>query len=536
MSKIVTFNARKQLVEGVNILADAVGITLGPKGRNVVITRYGAPAVTKDGVTVAKQINLVDAIHNLGCNIVKQAAAKTGTRAGDGTTTATVLAQALINEGVTLIDQGVSPIEIKRGYEELLEQVLENVKSQSKPVTLDNVRQIATISANNDAHIGELIHQGFSFVGTNGLITVEDSKTGYTTVSTIEGASIDSGYLSPYFITDTVKEETVFEKPLFLITDKKVRSNTEVVPALEAALKMNRPLVIIADELEAQALSLLVLNKLRSNLPVIAVRAPGYGERRAEILKDLAIMTGAELISESKALRLEDVTSVQLGSAEKIVVTKDSTLILKPAGKPDEVNIRAEELKLKLSDPTLDSYTIEKTSERLAALTGAVAVLYVGAATETEVDEKKFRIDDALRATKSAIAMGYVEGGGMTLYRIASKLDSVEGDQGITWAFRKALIAPYNKIMTNANLTPATSANEYGDYTIVLAQEHGVNALTGKRENLIEAGVIDPTLVVVEALTNAVSAANMILLSEVTVHDTLAQHDPRAGTGLEYAD
>ena len=526
MSKIVTFspNAKEELIKGVNILADVVGVTLGPKGRNVVIDTYGAPAVTKDGVTVASQVALEDPIQNLGAQIVKQAASKTAKIAGDGTTTATVLAQALINEGKKLIDSGVSPITVKREYEHLLERTTLEVLKCSKPVTLENVKQIATISANNDEVIGSLIYEGFTFVGTDGTIAVEDSKLNDTYVSTIEGASLNTGYLSPYFVTDPVKSEVVYENPLILITDKKIRHTQEIVPALEIAAKLSKPLIIISDELEANALALLVLNRVRAGLPVAALRAPGFGDRRAELLKDLATLTNATLISDIQSLRLEDLKLDQLGSCEKIIVSKDKTLIMKPKSDAAKLNLRIEEIKTLLSDPSNTSYVTEKLNERLANLTGRIAVLYVGAATETEVKEKKDRIDDALRATKSAIALGYVKGGGLTLFLAAQKLN-IRYDENETSidptkeAFFKALNAPYKLIQKNANINNVPP----------LSDDEAINCLTGEVVNFEEAGIIDPTLVIIEALTNAVSAANMVLLSEATIHSIQPKYDPRAG-------
>jgi len=522
MSKIVTFspNAKEELIKGVNILADVVGVTLGPKGRNVVIDTYGAPAVTKDGVTVASQVALEDPIQNLGAQIVKQAASKTAKIAGDGTTTATVLAQALINEGKKLIDAGISPITIKREYEHLLDLTKSEVLKCSKPVTLENVKQIATISANNDDAIGNLIYEGFTFVGTDGTIAVEDSKLNDTYVSTIEGASLNTGYLSPYFVTDPIKSEVVYENPLILITDKKIRHTQEIVPALEIAAKLSKPLIIISDELEANALALLVLNRVRAGLPVVALRAPGFGDRRAELLRDLATLTNATLISDIQSLRLEDLKLDQLGSCEKIVVSKDKTLIMKPKSDASKLALRIEEIKGLLSDPGNTSYVTEKLNERLANLTGRIAVLYVGAATETEVKEKKDRIDDALRATKSAIALGYVEGGGFTLARLSQQIDRTNE---ISEAFSKAIYTPFATILKNANI----ELKNVHDVTNNL--QLGYDSLREIPVNLEEVGIIDPTLVVVEALTNAVSAANMVLLSEATIHSIQPKYDPRAG-------
>lgn len=528
MSRIVTFapESKQQLIEGVNILADAVGVTLGPKGRNVVIDSYGAPTVTKDGVTVAREIRLVDPIKNLGANIVKQAAARTAKNAGDGTTTATVLAQALINEGQNLINRGLSPIEIKRGYEDLLALTLEQVLGKSKPVTLENVFQIAKISANNDDHIGSIIHEGFSFVGTEGMIAVEDSKVGHTLVRTIEGAELKTGYASPYFVTDTDKMECVYEKPLILLTDKKIRTPQEIIPALEIANRRSRPLLIIADEIEAHAFSLLIVNKVRAGLPVVAVRAPGFGERRGEILQDLAVLLGGQLITDATSMRLEDLKEENLGSCDKIIVSKDSTLIMKPAGNQEAINTRIEQLKNQLSDPSNTQYAIDKITERISNLTGKIAILEVGAATETELKEKKDRVDDALRATKAAITLGYVPGAGSTLASVSLSESTL--DLLITEAFSNALKAPATKILTNANL----------DATFILQQNKEnsalFNSLAGQYEDVEDTSVIDPTLVIIEAITNAVSAANMILLSEVTVHDKEEKFDPRAGTEIPY--
>jgi len=529
MSRIVTFSpeSKKQLIEGVNILADAVGVTLGPKGRNVVIDTFGVPTVTKDGVTVAREINLTQPIQKLGANIIKQAASKTANNAGDGTTTATVLAQSLINNGQKLIEANYSPIDIKRGYESLLSLSLEQILLQSKPVTLENIKQIATISANNDTSIGNLIYTGFEFVGTEGMIAVEDSKTDKTYVSTIEGVAMNTGLVSPYFLTDPVKQETVYEKPLILITDKKVRAHQELVPALELANRESRPLIIIADEVEAQALSLLIVNKLRANFPVAAIKAPGYGDRRSDLLQDLAILTGANVISDTSSQRLEELKRSDLGGCEKITVTKDGTVIMSPLGDPTKIQERIDQVRQILQDPTLSSYATEKTNERLSNLTNKIAVLYVGAATETELKEKKDRIDDALRATKAAVALGYVPGGGLTLVNTINNIlfhPDLNKDNNaptdIELAFTSALSAPMDLILSNANLPKQIVYQESGDLTL--------NALTGELVNLEEAGIIDPTLVVTEALTNAVSASVMVLLSEVTVHDNQEKYDPRS--------
>lgn len=527
MSRQVTFSpeAREKLIKGVNILGDAVGATLGPKGRNVVIDTYGVPTVTKDGVTVAREVKLVDRLEDLGAHIIKQAAQKTGTKAGDGTTTATVLAQALVNRGYKLVSDGVSPIEIKRGYEDLLEEALTFVLGQSKPVTSENIKQIATISANNDEKIGGLIHKGFEFVGMNGMMAVEDSKTGETYVDTIEGAQINTGYVSPYLVTNPEKMHCEYEKPLILLTDKKIRTSQELIPIMDIAHKANRPLIVIADEIEAHALGIMILNKVKGGFPIAAVRAPAFGERRLEILKDLAIITGGEVISDAKGQLLEKVTLEQLGTTNKILITKEETLFMGPKANKEALEVRIKEVQNLLSDPTNGAYVTEKLNERLSNLTGKIAVLHVGAATETEMKEKKDRIDDALRATKSAITLGYVKGGGLTLFLAAQHIGTsgyVESDKPldpIKEAFFSSLNAPYKLIQKNANINniPPMSDSE------------AINCLTGQFVNFEEAGIIDPTLVIIEALTNAVSAANMVLLSEVVISDDQPKYDPRAG-------
>lgn len=521
-NRIVTFSpiARQKLIEGVNILADAVGVTLGPRGRNVVIDTYGEPSVTKDGVTVAREIRLDDKIESLGANIIKQAASKTATRAGDGTTTATVVAQTLINSGAELIEAGYSPIDIKREYEKYLQQALMLIHDQSSPITMENVKQIATISANNDEAIGDMIYKGFEHVGMEGMVSVEDSGTSESYVTTINGTQIKSGWASPYLVTEEAKAEAVYENPLILITDKKIRGHQELVPAIEVALSQNKPLVILSNEMDAQALGFLIVNKIQRGLRVVAVNPPAYGERRAEIIKDLAILTGADLISESKADRLEKVTLSQLGSCDKIVVGADNTLFINPLGDPNAIQSRINDIREQLSKPDTSEqaeWITQKLTERLGNLTGKVAMFYVGAATQTELKEKKDRVDDALRATKSAIELGYVMGGGLCLYHAALNLGTINTEKSNPkTAFIDALNAPYKKILSNANIEIVNPVNE----------KTAINSLTGETVNFEKAGIIDPTLVVTEALTNAVSAANMVLLSEVTVHDIEAKYSP----------
>lgn len=521
MNRIVTFNpiAQEQLRIGANILADAVGTTLGPKGRYVVIDTYGSPGVTKDGVTVAQSIKLVDPIQNLGAQILNQSSARTARNAGDGTTTSAVLAQALVNGAIKCIkENNISPIEVKRQFEELLDLTNKEILMLSTPVDNNKIINIATISANNDPLIGKLIGDAFNQVGRDGILTVEDSRTNDTFTKIVDGVSINRGYLSPYFITDSEKMETVFENPLFFITDKKLRAIQEIVPILEHANKSGRPLVIIADEIEAQALALLVVNKVRANFPVVAIKAPAYGDRRFEILQDLSIVTGAELISDSKGLRTEDVKLEQLGSAKKIVVNQEETIIVEPSGNKELVAARAEEVRNRIANSSHE-WELEKLTERLAKLVAKVAVLYVGAATETEVKEKKDRIDDAIRATRAAIVQGFVPGGGSTLYNISLRLNASAGNQDVLEVFKSGLQSPFNKIVTNAGKNPA-------DIVKNITEELGYNALTDKYENYIDAGIIDPTLVVIQAITNAVSAANMIILSEVTIHDVDKKYTP----------
>lgn len=521
MSRIVTFNpeARAKLIKGVNILGDAVSVTLGPKGRNVVIDKYGVPAVTKDGVTVAKNIVLLDPVENLGAQIINQAAGRTGRQAGDGTTTSTVIAQELVKGADALITKGVSPITIRREFEKLLDVVVNGVAQKSTPVDPHKIKNIATISANNDEFIGGLIADAFNQVGKEGVLTVEDSRTNETYIRVVEGAAIDRGYVSQYMVTDPEKLVAVYENPYILITDKKIKSTQEIVPIIEQCMKASRALVIIADEIEAQVIALIVVNKMRSNLPVVAVRAPAFGERRGEILQDLAVLTGAELISETKGLRIEDTKLEQLGTCKKVIVSQDETMFIESAGKEEEINKRAEEIKARIQSADSE-YAHEKLTERLARLIAKVAVLYVGAATETEMQEKKDRVDDAIRATRAAIAQGFVVGGGMALYNISKQL-ATSNNEEILAAFVKGLQAPAHRILFNAGydsekILSSLDGNE----------EVGFDASTGALSNFVASGVVDPTLVVLEAVMNATSAANMIALADVTIHDTKEKYQP----------
>ncbi len=531
MAKTITFgkDAQNKLINGVNILANAVAVTLGPKGRNVVIENPGfSPIVTKDGVTVAKAINLEDQVENLGAQILKQAAQKTAKIAGDGTTTATVLAQGLVTESLKLINSGVAPIDIKRRFEALLPLTLEYIKERSTPVSDDKIKDIATISANNDPELGELIQAAFDHVGVEGAITVEDSKTDETYINTVDGVNFDRGFLSPYFVTDPQRMETIYEKALILITDKKINSTQEIIPAMEIAAEAKRPLLVIADDFGAQALNIMVLNKVRAGLPICAVKAPAFGERRGEILKDLAILTGAEVISEVKAQRVEDVSKNMLGSVDKIIVSKNETILIGPHGNREQVEERAEAVRALLMKAT-DEYSRDKLTERLAKLIARVAVLYVGASTESELLEKKHRIDDALRATRAAISKGYVVGGGVLLAKAAT-IFSAEDDL-ISKAYSRALLYPLRKIVENAGYSFEVVLSRLTD----TADNFGFNALTGEYENLVTHGVIDPALVVEQCITNAVSAAGMLLISECTIHENNLNNMPPMGD-MDYGD
>lgn len=524
--------AKEQLLKGVNILADAVKITLGPEGKHVVIeANYGVPHVTKDGVTVADKLNLEEPIQNLGAQIIKQAAEQTGLIAGDGTTSSTVLTQSLINEGTKLIEenQHITPIQVRRYLNEQLESITKAVQSKAVPVTLENVKQIATVSANNDQKIGDLIFEGFSFVGLDGVLVTEQGKDGKMSVTTVEGAQIPSmTYVSPYFLTDIRKKEIVYEQPLFLITDKKIRSTSEIVPAMDIALKAKRPLIVIADELEQQALAVMVINRVQGGLPIAALRAPAYAERRAQILEDLCMLTGATLMSNIESKRLEDVTLKDLGGAEKIVVNDNASIIISPKGDKEKIDERIAILTESLADPDNTSYLNKKIEERIAFLKGKIAILKISAATETEAKEIAYRVDDALRATTAAIATGYVEGAGMTLLRVAEELygytrklkpSEMSRTEKLDSMLYEALHSPFNTILLNADLVPEAVKEYIESHEQETHISIGYNALTGKYENLIMAGVIDPALVVTEAIKNAISATNMILNIEVTMHN-----------------
>jgi len=523
MSKQLFFNteARNRMKRGVDALADAVKVTLGPKGRNVVIEKkFGAPAITKDGVTVAKEIELEDPIENLGAQMVKEVASKTADIAGDGTTTATVLAQSIINEGLRNVAAGANPMDLKRGIDKAVSTVIENLKKQSEKVGNDNkkIEQVASISANNDNEIGKLIAQAMAKVGNEGVITVEEAKGTETTVDVVEGMQFDRGYLSAYFVTNSEKMQVELQNPYILIYDKKISSMKEILPLLESTLQSSRPLLIIAEDLDGEALTTIVVNKLRGSLKVAAVKAPGFGDRRKEMLKDLAALTGGVLISEEQGMKLENATVADLGQAESITVDKDNTIIVGGKGKAEEIEARINEIKAQIKTTTSD-YDKEKLQERLAKLSGGVAVLYVGAASEVEMKEKKDRVDDALHATRAAVEEGIVPGGGVAYIRAIASLEGMKGDNidettGIA-IIRRALEEPLRQIVANAGIEGSIVVQKVKEGKA----DFGFNARTEQYENMLAAGVIDPTKVSRVALENAASIASMLLTTECVIAD-----------------
>ena len=523
MAKEITFNsdAREKLKAGVDALANAVKVTLGPKGRNVVIQKsFGAPVVTKDGVSVAKEIELEDPVANMGAQMVKEVASKTADAAGDGTTTATVLAQAMIQAGLKSVTAGANPMDLKRGIDKATKAVIKNLEAQSETVGDDfsKIEQVASISANNDNEIGKLIADAMQRVSKDGVITVEEAKGTDTYVEEVLGMQFDRGYLSPYFVTNTESMVAEYDNPYILIHDKKVSSMQDILPILEQTMQSGRPLLIIAEDVESQALGVLVVNRLRANLKVVAVKAPGFGDRRKAMLEDIAILTGGTVISEEQGYKLENVTIDMLGTAEKVTIDKDNTTIVNGAGAQESIDGRINQIKSQIETTTSD-YDREKLQERLAKLAGGVAVLYVGAATEVEMKEKKDRVDDALHATRAAVEEGIVVGGGVALVKTLSSLDSVEGlneDETIGINIvRKALESPLRTIANNAGVEGSVVLqNVLGN-----KQGHGYNARTDKYEDLKKAGVIDPTKVTRIALENAASIAGMVLTTEVVVND-----------------
>jgi chaperonin GroEL len=530
MAKEIKFNieARDALKKGVDQLANAVKVTLGPKGRNVVIDKkFGAPQITKDGVTVAKEIELSNKIENLGAQMVKEVASKTNDDAGDGTTTATVLAQSLVTVGLKNVTAGANPMDLKRGIDKAVAKVIENLKSQSKSVgdDLQKIEQVATISANSDNEIGKLIAEAMGKVKKEGVITVEESKSSDTTVEVVEGMQFDRGYISPYFVTDTEKMECVVESPFILIYDKKISTMKDLLPILESTLQTGKPLLIIAEDVDSEALATLVVNKLRGSLRVAAVKAPGFGDRRKEMLEDIAILTGGTVISEEKGLKLEGATVAMLGKAEKVSINKDNTTIVNGAGEKKQIDARVAQIRTQIENTTSD-YDKEKLQERLAKLAGGVAVLYIGAATEVEMKEKKDRVNDALSATRAAIEEGIIAGGGIGYIRAMASIDGMKGinedeTTGIKIVYR-ALEEPLRQIAENAGQDGAVVAQKVKEGK----NDFGYNARTDVYENLFAAGVIDPTKVARVALENAASIAGMFLTTECVLAEKEEEKAP----------
>jgi len=523
MAKEISFNidARDQLKKGVDELADAVKVTLGPKGRNVIIEKkFGAPHITKDGVTVAKEIELEDSVQNLGAQLVKEVASKTGDQAGDGTTTATVLAQSIVSVGLKNVTAGANPMDLKRGIDKAVAKVVENIKEQSEVVgdNYNKIEQVATVSANNDAEIGKLIADAMRKVSKDGVITIEEAKGTDTTIDIVEGMQFDRGYISPYFVTNTEKMEVEMEKPYILIYDKKISNLKELLPILEPAVQSGRPLLIIAEDVDSEALTTLVVNRLRAQLKICAVKAPGFGDRRKEMMEDIAILTGGIVISEEKGIKLESATLDLLGTAEKVTVNKDNTIIVNGSGKKENIATRIAQIKAQIANTTSD-YDREKLQERLAKLSGGVAVLYVGAASEVEMKEKKDRVDDALSATRAAIEEGIVPGGGVAYIRSQAALDNLKGDNddeqtGIE-IVKRAIEEPLRQIVINAGKEGAVIVQKVREGK----NDFGYNARTDKYENMHAAGVVDPAKVTRIALENAASIAGMFLTTECVVVD-----------------
>ena len=521
MAKEILFNieARDQLKKGVDALANAVKVTLGPKGRNVIIEKkFGAPHITKDGVTVAKEIELTDAYQNTGAQLVKEVASKTGDDAGDGTTTATVLAQAIIAEGLKNVTAGASPMDIKRGIDKAVAKVVDSIKHQAEKVgdNYDKIEQVATVSANNDPVIGKLIADAMRKVSKDGVITIEEAKGTDTTIGVVEGMQFDRGYLSAYFVTNTEKMECEMEKPYILIYDKKISNLKDFLPILEPAVQSGRPLLVIAEDVDSEALTTLVVNRLRSQLKICAGKAPGFGDRRKEMLEDIAVLTGGVVISEEKGLKLEQATIEMLGTADKVTVSKDNTTIVNGAGAKENIKERCDQIKAQIA-ATKSDYDREKLQERLAKLSGGVAVLYVGAASEVEMKEKKDRVDDALRATRAAIEEGIVAGGGVAYIRAIESLDGLKGENddettGIA-IIKRAIEEPLRQIVANAGKEGAVVVQKVSEGK----GDFGYNARTDVYENMHAAGVVDPAKVTRVALENAASIAGMFLTTECVI-------------------
>jgi chaperonin GroEL len=518
MAKDIIFSikAREALKKGVDELSNAVKVTLGPKGRNVIIDKsYGSPIVTKDGVTVAKEIELKDSVENMGAQMVKEVASKTSDLAGDGTTTATVLAQSIFTTGLKNVTAGANPMDLKRGIDKAVAEVLISLKAQTKQVgdSMEKIEQVASISANNDLSIGKMIAEAMAKVKKEGVITIEEAKGIETTVKVVEGMQFDRGYISPYFVTDTDKMEAVYETPFILIYDKKISVMKDLLPVLEKVVQTGRPLIIVSEDIEGEALATLVVNKIRGTLKVAAVKAPGFGDRRKEMLEDIAVLTGGTVISEEKGFKLEDATLQYLGQAEKVTIDKENTTIINGSGKKDDITARINQIKTQIGTTTSD-YDKEKLQERLAKLAGGVAVIYVGAASEVEMKEKKDRFDDALHATRAAIEEGIIPGGGVAYLRAQKAIEKLKGDNedettGIQ-IVKRALEEPLRQIVENAGLEGSVIVQKVKEGK----DDFGFNARTDKYENLFQSGVIDPTKVARVALENAASIASMLLTTE----------------------
>ena len=537
MSKEILFNieARDQLKKGVDVLANAVKVTLGPKGRNVIIEKkFGSPHITKDGVTVAKEMELEDAFQNLGAQLVKEVASKTSDDAGDGTTTATVLAQSIVGVGMKNVAAGANPMDLKRGIDKAVAEVVKSIAAQAKTVgdDYDKIEQVASISANNDAIIGKLIADALRKVSKDGVITIEEAKGTDTTIEVVEGMQFDRGYISAYFVTNTEKMEVEMEKPYILIHDKKISNLKELLPVLEPAVQSGRPLLIIAEDVDSEALTTLVVNRLRANLKICAVKAPGFGDRRKEMLEDIAILTGGIVISEEKGIKLDQATLEMLGTAEKVTVNKDNTVIVNGAGAKDAIATRVTQIKAQIASTTSD-YDREKLQERLAKLSGGVAVLYVGAASEIEMKEKKDRVEDALSATRAAIEEGIVPGGGVAYIRAIDSLSKIkaENDDEATGIeiIKRAIEEPLRQIVANAGKEGAVVVQKVREGK----DDFGYNARTDSYENFYAAGVVDPAKVTRVALENAASIAGMFLTTECVItekkEDTPAPQMPMGG-------
>jgi chaperonin GroEL len=520
--------SRQAILRGVNQLADAVKVTLGPKGRNVVLDRkFGSPTITKDGVTVAKEIDLKDPLENMGAQMVREVASKTSDTAGDGTTTATVLAQAIYREGARNVVAGANPMELKRGIEKAVESVVEEIKKMSRPVSGNMVAQVGMISANSDETIGKIIAEAMDKVGKDGVITVEEAKTLETSLDVVEGMQFDRGYLSPYFVTDPERMEVVLENPVLLIHEKKISSMKDLLPVLEQVARLGRPLLIVAEDVEGEALATLVVNKLRGTLQAAAVKAPGFGDRRKAMLEDIAILTGGRAITEDLGIKLENIKLEDLGKAKKVTIDKDNTTIVEGGGTSQAIEGRVKQIRAQVEDTTSD-YDREKLQERLAKLVGGVAVIKVGAATETEMKEKKARVEDAMHATKAAVEEGIVPGGGVALVRAAKGLEKLklEGDQLVGLQIvRRAIEEPMRHIATNAGAEGSIVVAKVRE----MKQDEGFNAATENYEDLVKAGVIDPAKVVRSALQNASSIASLLLTTEALVSEIPEEKKEPAG-------